>query len=263
MLRFLALYLFTGSLLAQLPAPTGRLSSDEAFDRALANNVLTAGSQPFHAILSIAPQKSPDPAYSGRVEIYWQSPTAYRVIVESRDFAQTSIVSGEQIQETNRGDFYPRWLQDFVTALLDPMPRLKDLRGRADTVPLGPQLTFSCVRRDDKNAGITNDLTWAQVCFDGEAPRLGFAMDFTYNMEFNDPRPFGPQLIARTYVTGAGNNQRLTGTLSTLEKWTPDPALLSVLHSTPVDQRITTTFVSTLTEESRLESAPRPFCLGV
>ena len=77
--------------------------------------------------------------------------------------------------ETNHGDFYPNWLHGFVTALIDPMPRLKDLRGRNDSVDIGPNIDFSCVRRDDKTAGITNEMTRAQVCFSGQDPMLEFA----------------------------------------------------------------------------------------
>jgi hypothetical protein len=177
--------------------------------------------------------------------------------VESRDFGQTLIVNGEKVMETNRGDFYPSWLHGFVLALMDPMPRLKDLRGRRESVAVGPQVNFACVRRDDRPGGITDELTWAQVCFSGQDSRIEFAIDFTYNMEFSDFQSFEKKQIAHTYISGTKGHMRLRGTLTTLEAWTPDPTLLAVTKETPLSERILTTFVSTLTEESMLESAPK------
>jgi hypothetical protein len=234
-----------------------RISSDEAFDRLLKNNVLTHRGTPFHAVLDISEQKMDDPAYKGRVEVFWENEQKYKLLAESRDFGRTLVVNGEQVMETNRGDFYPGWLQGFVTAVMNPMPRLKDLEGRNDIVAIGPNASFSCVHRDDRPGGITDQLKWAQVCVSGETPTLEFAMDFTYNMEFHDFAKFGEKQIAQTYITGEGDHARLTGKLSTLEEWEPDESLLAIPKPTPVTERILTTFVSTLTEESMLESAPK------
>jgi hypothetical protein len=254
---FLFFLFLGGPLCAQMQfSPPQLISSDEALDRALKNNVLTYKGQPFHAVLEIAPEKDDDPAFKGRVEVFWENNEKYRLVLESSNFGQTLIVNDVHVMETNRGDFYPNWLRGFVTALMDPMPRLKDLRGRQDKVAVGPK-TYSCVRRDDKPAGITDQMTWAQVCFSGDEPQLQFVMDFTYNMEFHDFKKFEKKQIARTYVSGAGDHARLQGTLTTLEKWEPDEALLAVTTPTAPSERILTTFVSTLTEESMLENAPK------
>jgi hypothetical protein len=237
-------------------SPPQMISSDDALDRALKNNVLTSNGSPFHAVLEIATVKDDDPAFKGRIEVYWESARKYKLIVESQEFGQTLIVNDEQLIETDRGDFYPNWLRGFVTALMDPMPRLKDLRGSQDRVAVGPKV-YSCVRRDDKPGGITDQMTWAQICFSGDEPQLQFVIDFTYNMEFHDFKKFEKKQIARTYVSGAGDHARLQGTLTTLEKWKPDEALLAVTKPTATSDRILTTFVSTLTEESMLESAPK------
>ncbi|HEY5328418.1 MAG TPA: hypothetical protein VIJ79_00925 [Acidobacteriaceae bacterium] len=243
-------------LCAQMQMPQfERISSDEAFDRALKNNVLTHKDSPFHAVLDIR-EKTGDPAYRGRVEIFWESEDKYRLVLDSRDFGQTLVVNGAPVMETDRGDFYPGWLRGFVTALMDPMPRMKDLRGQSGMVAVGPNM-HSCVSRDDRPGGITNQLTWVQTCFTGEEPRLDFAMDFTYNMEFHDFAKFGKKQIARTYVTGEGDHARITGKLTTLEEWKPDEALLAVTRPTPPADRLITKFVSTATEESMLESAPK------
>ncbi len=200
--------------------------------------------------------KDNDPAFNGRIELFWENGKKYRLKLESPDFGQTLIVNGEQVMETNRGDFYPNWLSGFVTALLDPIPHLRDLQGRQDKIAIGPK-AYSCVRRDDRPGGITDQMTWAQACFSGDEPQLQFVMDFTYNMEFHDYKKFGKKQIASSYVSGTGDHWRLLGRLTTLEEWTPDEAILTVTNSTAPADRILTTFVSTATEESMLESAPK------
>jgi hypothetical protein len=259
MLRMWLLFAFLLAvpLCAQMQfTPPQMISSDEALDRVVKNNVLTLNGSPFHAVLEIATLKEDDPTFKGRVELFWESQQKYRLVLESPAFGQTLVVNGEQVMETDRGDFYPNWLRGFVAALMDPMPRLKDLRGRQDRVAVGPK-TYSCVRRDDKPNGITDQMTWAQICFEGDEAQLQFVMDFTYNMEFHDFKKFEKKQIARTYVSGAGDHARLQGTLTTLEKWQPDEALLAVTSPTAPSDRILTTLVSTLTEESMVESAPK------
>jgi hypothetical protein len=258
MLRTWVLYsLLAAPLCAQVQfTPPQMISSDDALDRALKTNVLTVKGTPFHSVLEIGAEKEDLPTFKARVELFWENDKRYRLILESKDFGQTLIVNDSQVMETDRGDFYPNWLRGFVTALMDPMPRMKDLRGRQDRVAVGPQ-TYSCVRRDDRPGGITDQMTWAQVCFSGDEPTLQFVMDFTYNMEFSDFKKFGKKQIARSYVSGTGDHARLRGKLTTLEEWKPDESLLTVTSETAPADRILTTLVSTLTEESMVESAPK------
>ncbi|HEY4010636.1 MAG TPA: hypothetical protein VGM11_10830, partial [Acidobacteriaceae bacterium] len=245
---------------AQFPPnfqPPQHISSDEALDRVLNKNVLTHDGKPFHAVLDLHEEKG-DPAYMGRVELIWAGERRYKLILTSRDFDQTLIVNGDQIEERDRGEFYPGWLNNFVTALLNPMPRLQDLRGQNRSVAIGPQMSYSCVKREDRPNGITNDLTWAEVCFSGDAPTLQFDMDFTYNMEFHDFGRFGKKEIARRYISGEADHARIDGTLTTLEELkSPDPALFTIAHPTPSADRILTTLVSTRQEEAMVESRPQ------
>ncbi|MEO7029095.1 MAG: hypothetical protein ABI147_06800 [Acidobacteriaceae bacterium] len=235
------------------------ITADEALDRVLKNNVLTYEGSPFHAIMEIRTTEGDDPAFRSRIEVFWEEPQHYRLTLESRDFGQTLVVDGAKIMETDRGDFYPGWLHAFVTALLDPIPRLKDLRGRNDMVPLEPQRLQPCIHRDDRPGGITDQMTWASACFSGSAPTLEYVLDFTYYMNFSDFHNFGrkPKQIARIYMSYALDNLKLRGKLTMIEDWAPRPDMLAVSKATPPAQRILTTFVSTATEESLLENAPK------
>jgi hypothetical protein len=237
--------------------PAQRISAADAIDRALKNNVLTSGGSPFHAVLEIAAAKGDDPAHKGRIELFWENEHRYRLLLYSPSFGQTLVANDAAVMEEDRGDFYPGWLRGFVTALMDPMPRANDLRGRDDTVEAGPHVEFSCIRRDDRPGGITDQMTFAQICFNGEEPQLEFVLDFTYNMGFSDFTNFLDKKIARTYENGVGSQQQLRGRLTTLEAWKPDESLLTVTKQTPPAGRISTKLVSTATEESMLEIAPK------
>lgn len=232
-----------------------RINSDEIIDRLQKNNVLTHNGKPFHAVMDIKEEKG-DPGYNGRIELSWLSPEKYRLVLTSHDFDQTLIVNGPQVQETDRGDFYPGWLHGFVTALLDPMPRIKDFEDGSRQMTIGPHM-HNCFRRDDRPGGITDQMTWGQICFADEAPNLDFVIDFTYNMEFHDYKKFGKKQIARTYITGEADHARIHGTLATLEELkSMDESLFQITKPTPPEQRIHTTLVSTLKEESMVESKP-------
>jgi hypothetical protein len=149
---------------AQTPA-TNTDVADALLDHMIATNVLTTpGAPPFHAILEISSEASSATEHHGRIEVFWADPTSYYLKLETPEFGQTLIVNGDKVQESDRGDFYPGWVQDFVAALLDPMARAKDLRGHPNAYSDAPAFAYFCIKRDDRRNGITDDLTFAQVC---------------------------------------------------------------------------------------------------
>jgi hypothetical protein len=234
----------------------------DALDKALTTNVLTHDGVPFHAILTFKPKEPDvDQKISGTVQVFWSAPKHYRLQLETPAFGQTLIVDGDRIQETDRGDFYPNWLQNFVTGLLDPMSRLASIREHPNRITGGPAgngyFMQPCVGRDDRPNNVTDQLTWAQICFDTNGPQLQFVIDFAYNMQFGDFHDFHGKQIAHTYTSGTGSNDPLIGRLTALEDWHPDDKLLTVITPTPLTDRILTTLVSTQQEESMVESAPK------
>jgi hypothetical protein len=240
----------------------GQLPFGDVLDKTLAGNVLTHDGVPFHAVLTFKPRDpDTDQNLNGKVEVFWAAPDRYRLQLDTPAFGQTLIVHGDSVQETDRGDFYPNWLRNFVTALLDPMPRLGQIRERPNQIS-GGQLpagyfTQPCIGRNDRPGGITDDLTWARICFDKNRPQLQFAQDISYNMEFSNFADFHGKQIARTYKTEVRSDNSIIGQLVTLEDWQPDDAVDVVSKPTPAQDRILTTLVSTAQEESMLESAPK------
>jgi hypothetical protein len=231
------------------------ISIDDALDRALRTTSLTDHGQPFHAILAISKSDNPSSPFHGTIEVFWRDANTYRIVITSETFSQTRIVSGEKIEEHNTGDFYPVWLRTYVNALLAPVPRPDLFRHRGGRIALGEHMT-SCASRDDRPGGITDQMTWGQLCFEGAEPRLSSVMDFTGFIEFKDYRKFGEKLIAYRYQDYLDGNNPVIGELQVLETLhSSDPSLFTVTQPTPASELLETTFVSTLKGESMLARA--------
>ena len=231
-----------------------KVPADAAIDRSLKESSLTYDGEPFHAILDIG-KTGED--YSGHIELWWVNATKYRLAITSPKFSQTKIVNGDRVQEKDDGDYYPRWLENFALGLMDPFPMSDNFRGHGGAVAVASQISRSCLRRDDRPGGITDQMTWGDVCFSGSEPHLLSVLTMNYSMTFGDWEKFRKKKIARTYQTDVLSYQAVTGKLTTLEELkNPDESLFTVSEVTPPGQRIATTFVSTLKEESLIEMAP-------
>jgi hypothetical protein len=241
--------LFSSAQMRGFPMPQGeKVDVDVALDRALQKSSLTFNGKPFHAVMNIG---EPGTEYSGRIEVWWVEKSKYRLILSSPKFNQEKIVNGDRISEKNEGDYYPRWLENFVLAILDPLPIAKNFRGRGGVLTVGPQITNSCLRRDDRPGGITDQLTWGIVCFSGSEPHLSSVLTMNVSIEFKDWKGFEKKQIARTYETDVLDYKPVTGHLTTLEEIKqPNEAEFLVNAETPKEQRISTEFASTLKEES-------------
>ena len=235
--------------------PSGeRVDADAALDRALKTSSLTYDGKPFHAVVEIG---TPGDEYSGRVEVWWAAPEVYKLQISSPKFSQQKIVNGDKVWERDDGDYYPRWLENFVLAVLDPIPTEKNFRGRGGVVVLGDRITRSCLQKDDRPGGITDQMTWGDVCFTGSEPRLLSVLATNLNIDFEDWKGFGKKKIARKITTDVEGYEEVVGRMTTSEELkSPDPAMFDVKEVTPPERRIATKYVSTLTEESMVDVKP-------
>ena len=247
----LALLLVATCAAAQ--APPQMISVDDAIERALRSSSLPDHGTPFHALMAISKPGDPNSPFQGTIEVFWLAPTTYRTIVTSATFSQTRIVNGDQVEERNTGDFYPSWLHSYLQVLMSPLPRPELFQHRSGNIALGEPMR-SCIRRDDRPGGITDQMTWGDLCFQGAEPRFESVMDFTSFKEFGDYRAFGKKVIAMRYQDYLDGNDPVVGQLTTLEPLTsPDPALFTIAHPTPADALIASQLVSTAKEESLRE----------
>ena len=237
---------------------TERINGDVALARALKTSSPTFEGKPFHAVMEVGTLVE---EYSGRIEFWWAHASKYHVTIRSPKFSRTKTVNGVRLFEENDGDFYPRWLETFVGAVLDPVPMEKNVRGRGMSVDLGVERGTSCIRHDDRTDGITDYLTYGMVCFVGTEPRLGYLYGFNCTMFFGDWKKFDGKQIPRSYITKVLEEDKLVGHWTLLERLSaPDESMFAVDSMTPTEQTISTTFVSRQTAESWVETAPAIQC---
>jgi hypothetical protein len=236
------------------PPPT--ILNGEAVDRALQLCSLSAGDQPFHLVLAISPPGNASDLNSGRfhadfraqLEIYWLNPITYRTEIRSARFSQTRIVNGRVVEEHNTGDFYPRWIQNFVEAILEPIPEAGQLRKVPGSVPVGVK-EHACIAGGE-----------AQVCFQDAEPRIATGSGPTRSVWFDNFAPLGKQQIARTIVDKLPGDLLVRGhilLLTPLSQW--DYKLLKATEFTLPEKLIQTELVSQSTAESWMQIPPADF----
>ncbi len=98
-----------------------------------------SGGHSFHLKAHTAPANSFIPDYTAEIEEYWISPDKWRRTIRSKSFDQTIVVNGSRRWETNSSDYYPKWLNDIVIAMLDVAPQhlVDDIGQLPDTVVSG------------------------------------------------------------------------------------------------------------------------------
>lgn len=195
--------------------------------------------------------------YSGRIEIWWISAKQYRMVIDSPKFHQVDRVNGEATQEQNEGDYYPRWLENFVLALIDPVPMAGNFSGQANISTLSPHIMLTAISRDDRVNGITDPMTEGRVTLNGPDFLLLSTAMFNNLMAYSDWKQFEGKIIARTYQTKVLDNQPVVGHLTVLDALKhPDESMFAIAEATPADQRISTSFISTTQAESLTEKVP-------
>lgn len=234
----LAILWFPSTVQAQYGAPPAQSNGPTLYDqveKALKKSQLTLpGSQPFHIKFAIIETSNPQSARHAEIEESWLSPTKYRRTIQSPEFSQTLIVNGDAVSETNTGNYYPYWLNEFVTAAFDPVPfaaGLKQINSRGPAAPSGKNGT-AC-----GNVSFRVD-RWV-ICFNHDET---FESIFTksYNAAYKDYEKFGNKLVARHIVVEPEYKSEITAEITVLDPLPqPDESLFAVVNPTPAAERIT------------------------
>ena len=191
---FLALSVLLAPLSkAQRPQPVAETHSS-LIEEALQESSLVNGRTPFHLVMDIHPGRilfaghAASPTMHGTMEVLWSGPSRFKLILSTPDFSQTKIVDGAKVEETDKDDFFPRWLDDFVRALFEPVPqmealgsmKLKMFGGGVMRVPgREPVVISRCIEKSDRPGGITEETSEARVCFDPDHAWIASGLDFT------------------------------------------------------------------------------------
>ncbi len=269
-LRVVAGICITAVTQAQTPSSA---TNSALLEQSAHESVLVEGHQPFHFVLEIAPDTTPHaharPAPSsmhGKVELFWASRSHYKLVLNSPEFSQTRIVDGDHVEEHDEGDFYPRWLDDFVRMLLDPVPRSqvpkliqRRLTGGGTFALSGrPALTMPrCLETSDRPGGITEETSVARMCFEASHPWYQGTLDFTRYVSFADYAPFGGQMIPRTWSNDIPENIFVVGKVTVLERLSKsDASTIHITTPTPLSEQIRTVFLSKADIQNRVATIP-------
>jgi hypothetical protein len=248
------------------PSKVHTLPNAVAVDRALRLCSLSEGDQPFHLVLEISPTthqagstRGPDPRVlnmRAQVEVFWLNPITYRTEIRSQSFSQIRIVNGNVVEEHDAGVFYPRWIQNFVDAILDPVPQAATLAKVPGNVPIGTS-SHACISTTAPPGGRADEPATAQICFQDEEPRLASGIEFSRSVWFDDFAPFGRQQIARTLVNDLPANVLVQGQVTLLEPLpNADYPLLKTKEFTLLSKQIRTALVSRTLAQYLLEAPP-------
>lgn len=255
---------------AQTASPTDNTALLES---SLRNSVLIYGHQPFHMVLKIAPAPARAPSFreasssmQATMEVFWVSPDRYKLVLDSPSFRQTKIVDEKQVEEHDQGDFYPRWLDNFVQALLNPtpeshLPKLLPLRltgGGVFALPGRPVVRVPrCVETSDRPNGITEETSVARICFESSNPWYQGRLDFTRYISYSDFEQFGDQMVPRTWSDDIPENIFVDGKVTRLEKLSAsEMGTIHVSSPTPLENQVRTAFLSRNDISDRIANVP-------
>jgi hypothetical protein len=192
------------------------------------------GSKPFHLHAVIRETTEPNSDYQTKIDEYWVSPTKWRRAIESREFSQTLVVNGDAVSEQDKGDYFPYWLKNFVTAMMDPLPMMSILKQSNVQVgkPQGSEQSTTCA---DLHARVDR---WV-ICFEGSHGLLASVFTKGYSAEFKDFKKFGDKRVARRITTDPEPGTNLEVRITELTELTqPDEQMFVVSQSTPPSERI-------------------------
>jgi hypothetical protein len=263
LLRLFCLALFSLLALTAIAQEDGDkvVSIAQATDHAVQESKLTlAGGVPFHLKAHIANVGTPKPEYSADVEEYWVSPEKWRRTVQSTGLSQTLIANGDKVSEKLMGDYFPFWLHDLVTALMDPLPmadQLKLMQGQLE-IPEDSAKSSSCMNMQFKvgTAPAQNSLP-AAFCFGGKGGLLQAVNTPGYKAQFADYLPFKKKMVARTIKAEFEPGLVLAAKITELvELPNPDEKLFTIDAVTPSAEHMKTIQVTESTTQALALNTP-------
>jgi hypothetical protein len=216
------------------------------------SKITSPGSTPFHLRAKIVETTNPDSTYKGEIEEYWVAPGKWRREISSPAFSQILVVNGDQVYEQNKGDYFPWWLNDLVTAINDPLPMLDSLRRVNTPLHKSSGSEISCARMETKvGTPPAENTAYSAFCFEGSHGLLESAFTPDFGAGFKDYRDFKSKRVPRRFVIDPEPGTTIEAKIAELDELTsPDESLFGVQKPTPATERIGHTVVSEATLRS-------------
>jgi len=227
----LVAWVFAGTALAN---DGDKISLAEAAQRAIQQSSLTSpDSKPFHLRATIAETGEPGSDYQAKIEEFWVSPSKWRRRIESPNFSQTLIVDADVVYEEDDGDYFPYWLNEFLTALFDPLPMMKALQQSNAQIaePLSEKSTSCADFRGRVNRWV--------ICFEGNHGLLASVFTKGYGAEFKDYKKFEGKFVPWRIENDPEPGTHLEVHITELSQLTqPYEQLFGIQQPTPASERL-------------------------
>ncbi len=229
-------------------ADEGVLVADVA-EKALQQSQITLpGSNPFHLVATIVETTDPGSEPRATIEEYWISPDKWRRTIKSADFSQTRIVNGDAVSEQNTGDYFPAWLSQLITAVIDPLPMLNAIK-QSNSRMQKPRADETCA---DFHMRIDR---WV-ICFEGAHGLLSSIFTKGYSAEFKDFENFAGKRVPRRIVKELEPGTTLELHIDSLEVLqAPDESMFTISQPTPLSDQISRLVVSDETARTLIEGS--------
>lgn len=232
----------------------------ETLEKALRASTLgQPGAKPFHIRVEISQTQGPPGDYNAIIEETWISPTQWVRTVKTSKLMQETLVEGSGVRVFTKGNYFPAWLRNYVTAVFDPVP--EPLRRRLEGATIehaefGNGMVSSPCQHVEFSLGAApaQQVNFANACFRRTDKLVELAQSPDYSMEFADYAKFDGLEVARSLSGSAASpGVRLIGKVTTLENVkTPAPGTFDV----PSDgSRSDPLFAATVPTETLLQMA--------
>jgi hypothetical protein len=243
-MRVVVLILGCALGIAAFASDGGKVSLGDVAESAVRQSKLTLpGSKSFHLKAEIVETTNPSSEYQAKIEEYWISPEKWRRTIESPGFSQTLIVNGDEVSEKNTGDYFPWWLNNLVTAMMDPLPMVEQLKQIDSQIakPRGSENSNTC-------ADLRTKIDRWIFCFEGSHGLLTSVFVRGYSAEFKDFKGFGDKRVARLIVIDPEPGTTIQARITELTEFRQaEENLFAVPQRTPAQERINTVKVDEAT----------------
>ena len=143
--------------------------------------------------------------------------------MQAHGLSQLTVMNESGFHIVTKGDYFPKWLRDFVTGLFTPVPdptRWNLSKAPLEHIELPNGAKSSPCQHAEFELGDPplQQVNFATNCFQPSDGLLEMAQSPNYSIEFKDYAAFGKLKIARLLLEDAGGRVQLRGRVTELDE---------------------------------------------